>query len=40
VGGEFNNDTIVVNVESVPAKERGNSQRTVAKTAFKFRSTT
>lgn len=41
VGGEIlaGTDTVVINVESVPTNERGNTQRTVAKTAFKFRST-
>lgn len=39
VGGEIVDDTIMINVESVPTNERGNTQRPVAKTAFKFRST-
>jgi hypothetical protein len=39
VGGEIVDETVVINVESVPTNERGNTQRTVAKTAFKFRST-
>ena len=38
IGGEFSEDVIQINVESVPANERGNSQRAVAKTSFKFRS--
>lgn len=39
VGGEITDETIIVNVETVPAKERGNSQRTVAKSKFTFRRT-
>lgn len=37
VGGEITDEMIVVNVETVPTKERGNSHRTVAKTKFTFR---
>jgi hypothetical protein len=40
VGGDFTDDAVVINVETVPTNERGNTQRTVAKTAFKFRSST
>jgi hypothetical protein len=38
VGGEVTDDMVVINVETVPANERGNTQRTVAKTKFSFRS--
>jgi hypothetical protein len=38
VGGEYVDDKIIVNVESVPTNERGNSNRQVAKTKFRFRS--
>lgn len=41
VGGDLSDDDVVeINVESVPAKERGNSQRVVAKSSFRFRSST
>jgi hypothetical protein len=38
VGGDVTDDSVIINVETVPTNERGNTQRTVAKTAFKFRS--
>ena len=40
VGGELLDDMIVVNVESVPTNERGNSQRSVAKSTFTIRGQT
>lgn len=41
IGGDFSDEnTVVINVESVPTKERGNTQRALAKSAFSFRSST
>jgi hypothetical protein len=37
VGGAITDEIIVINIETVPAKERGNSHRTVTKTKFSFR---
>lgn len=39
VGGEATDEVVTINVETVPTNERGNTQRTVAKTKFNFRST-